>query len=754
MLPTVIIVGAILLVAAAIWLWRLRRMTAVPHPSPTNESSPRDPVSTEFLAPERRDDTATKPSAATASTAHKRSAEQKLPLLGPRGDSQRRNSEKPTRTDTSSGALVVEPTTPPGPVAQEEVTSKGANSSDTKWEAEPAPDSRLRDTFATGTRKKLDVVVHNPTLESLPEDTSFTVMAPTTDPPVEPGDTSRNIGSPARTEGEFPEVRASEAGLQPEMSQPLVDESEACASSETRDRGHARASNGDSISTTKAPNDSSGPTNTQPNPSANRPATAKVTEIAGRSDNLGPPSDEQLAKKKRTATRYQPAARTPKTTRRRKRTAPVLKSSPDRKTNRARSLSMSVHVSFGRRNRCKVSLLPSRALDMPESVEVKQAGGLETWDALQDEWYSNVLPVDLGAALRRGRVWELADTSEDTAWSFSGRDICVLAQGSTISGYVSVPRLMLGEDHVVLCTKQSLEAVQDALRAAGCSMSDPKSGGGIPSGWCMLSGVRPTVAVAHDSEAGIINILRPIQDVEITLRHGIRLSHSKWLCGHPPTIGVRGHGELHVDVLIDEQPARLDESGGFVSSGWDDRGIHTVFCGGQTQAYEIVEGASSWQPFQSFTYRPTQGRAPKHEIVICGPIVDVIGDTENALLTPSTNSLLLGAVPGQIASSSAPYDSLNREYLALADFPVVWTAPPNALRCDKSNACVRLIQFEEAENGRDVPTGTSREDVLRWCQAILDASRKRLPVTPHSDSTLELWLGYKKVARRLWRKLR
>jgi hypothetical protein len=46
---------------------------------------------------------------------------------------------------------------------------------------------------------------------------------------------------------------------------------------------------------------------------------------------------------------------------------------------------------------------------------------------------------------------------------------------------------------------------------------------------CLFENVRPTTALPHNPEDGIINILRPVHDVEIELRGGIRVQRSKWL---------------------------------------------------------------------------------------------------------------------------------------------------------------------------------------------------------------------------------
>lgn len=449
--------------------------------------------------------------------------------------------------------------------------------------------------------------------------------------------------------------------------------------------------------------------------------------------------------------KYQPTARTSGATRRISRQPP----SPTEGA-RARSFGVAVHIVFGRgrRNQCQLSLLPSRTSNLPEAVSVNRPQGTEVWNACQDEWYNDLTPPSIETLLSQGASWDCLD-DEEVRWVLSGREIWVLAQSptGTVSGFVSVPRLILREGHLVLCTERQERAVRDALVEAGCAQPCEVRGNGVPSGWLMFQGVRPTTPIHHDDSAGIFNILRPVHDVEIVFHGGIRLSHATWLIGHPPQIRIRGIGQ-EVAVLIDERPALADGSGNYAAPDWDTPGLHTVFCGGVAESYELVDGCQHWDDFPAFVYRPSCAEFGARAFAICGPLVTPAKSGECTTLTPASNACLLGPAPGQVEISPQPYDVRPLEFLAVASFPVAWTIPTDPLHSNKSNASVRLLNSRGVEERLRESARPRREAILRWCQAILNASRKGLRVEPDTDQAKQLWAEYKRVARRLWKQLR
>jgi len=448
---------------------------------------------------------------------------------------------------------------------------------------------------------------------------------------------------------------------------------------------------------------------------------------------------------------YQPSVRTAGSVRPR-----VSSSQGDTGSSQQRPLSMSVRIVFGHRNNWHVSLLPGRSTELSDSLQVQGPNGTEEWNAYQDEWYEDIHPPNLQIILENGARWESCQAnSSDIRWVLSGREIYVLAPATTISGYVSVPRLILSEDHLVLCKQPMEEVVRQALSEAGCSAKNVVSNfnESLP-GWLLFQGVRPTVAIEHDDSVGLLNILRPVHDVEIVLRGGIRLGRSKWLNDYPPDVRIRGMSNNNLKVIIDGKSASANESGNYTAPNWDNAGIHIVFCAGVSQSYELCDGLHEWECFKAFEYEVgSQNSIDYPSVMICGPIVKSTGEENDVTLTPTTNNCLLGAVPGNVAITTAARNIWTSHHLTVAEFPIAWTLPACPLRCDRRRASIKLVR-PLAVASEDSTAKISQQAKLRWCYKILNASRRRLRVEPNTDIAKQLWKGYKQAARQLWRKLR
>ena len=143
---------------------------------------------------------------------------------------------------------------------------------------------------------------------------------------------------------------------------------------------------------------------------------------------------------------------------------------------------------------------------------------------------------------------------------------------------------------------------------------------------CFFRNVLATTALPHNPEDGIINILRPVHDVEIELRGGIRIERSKWLNGHPPQVRLRGDHD-NLDLVIDQQSAICDPDNIYTVPGWDSLGVHRVFCGGATASYELVNAPSQWDSFPAFTHLRTAIPNPVHDNHLWSLRLD--GETEH-----------------------------------------------------------------------------------------------------------------------------
>ena len=418
-----------------------------------------------------------------------------------------------------------------------------------------------------------------------------------------------------------------------------------------------------------------------------------------------------------------------------------------------------VRVIFQHGGYCMISLLPQRLIGLPERIVVSSAGGDVELLALQDQWYQDVVPDNLPELLREGLVWEDSDTGQE--WRLSGREVFVLAPGTTHRGFVSCPRLSLGRNHVVLCTAKVLAPVEDALRAAECdSWSRLGEDDGAPSGWRVLREVVPRKSVPLSNNADILNILRPLPEIEVALEGGIRLAYNTWLLGYPPAIHVYGYHEHTETVLIDGQEAAVSERHGYTAPGWDVEGDHQVWCSNTNRSYSLVRCETNWTYWPAYSFAVSSSGGDDHEFEVCGPLVSTgaMGGRSNqrqVVQVPATNPVLLGACPGEVFFARPRLDLRGAQCLGLPRFDPVWAIPPDTLLCDKRTNRILLVgESAAAGSSTNREPSSGRRDLKRWCLLILDANRKGLSVEPASPATDDLWREYKQVARRLWRRLR
>ncbi|HVM00507.1 MAG TPA: hypothetical protein VM324_14535 [Egibacteraceae bacterium] len=428
---------------------------------------------------------------------------------------------------------------------------------------------------------------------------------------------------------------------------------------------------------------------------------------------------------------------------------------PRKVANRGWVADVDVRVIFQRGGYCSVSLLPKRLPGLPEELTVSGAAGDVEFQALQDEWYQDVIPDDLGDLLRTGFVWRHGDTGQE--WLLSGRQVFVLAHGTTHRGYVSCPRLALGRDHVVLCTATHLGVVEGALRAAGCAgWTQLGQQDGAPSGWLVLRGVVPHNPIPPSGDSDILNVLRPLPEIEIALEGGIRLAYNSWLLGYPPAIRIYGNLEHTASVLIDGQEATESKQGGLSAQGWDAEGDHHIWCSGLNRTYSLVRSEAQWTYWPAHSFKLRGGE--NQEFEFCGPLVrPVVMNAQpayrQAVQVPPTNPVLLGASPGHVFLLHRRPELRGAVCLGLAPFDPVWALPAQPLQCEKRTSRILLVG-EPVAPPRVVNRRSARggRDIEMWCRFVLDANRKGLAVEPASPETNDLWREYKRVARNLWRR--
>jgi len=434
--------------------------------------------------------------------------------------------------------------------------------------------------------------------------------------------------------------------------------------------------------------------------------------------------------------------------------------------SRGRWAPVEVRVLFARGGYCTVTLLPKRPPGLRDELTVSSDIGELELVALADEWYQDIAPENLGRLLRAGFVW--TDEGSGQEWLLSGREVFVLAASATHRGYVSCPRLVLGREHVVLCTTSELPGVEEVLQEAGCPVwTKLDEADGAPAGWVVLRGIVPQRPVRPSSDADILNILRPLAEIEIALEGGIRLAHNSWLLGHPPTIRVYGNPEHTERVLIDGQEAVASKTGGYTTPEWDEEGGHQILCSSTNKSYSLVRCKAGWRFWPAYSFCLTGSRGGTLEFAFCGPLVRPVSashrtnseaDEPESIQVPRSNPVLLGSQPGQVLVPNWRRDIRSAQCLAVPPFAPVWALPAQPLNCDKGANRVLLIGERLAvgsgKDYRQLSEGTRAPELRRWCRLILDAGRKGLAVDPPNSKTEQLWREYRRYARSLWRKFR
>jgi len=437
---------------------------------------------------------------------------------------------------------------------------------------------------------------------------------------------------------------------------------------------------------------------------------------------------------------------------------------------RDRAMPVEVRLVFEKAGFCRVSLLPRRASGMPIELAVTGSGDPPELLALQDEWYQDVAVPNLERLLRDGIEWAGSLPGGRSArWSLSGRELYVLARHGELNGFVSAPRLILGEEHVVLCIAERLSEVRAAIALTGSP--EPallNSDSGVPAGWAGLRGVLPRRPIAPSSDGEILDALRPLAEVNIALVGGIRIERQTWLSGFPPSIQLRGDTSTIGVVRIDERDASLTPGGGYVVvPGWDSPGEHSVWCTSDSRTYAIRSGPEDWESWDAYTWSLGEVGADgtQSRPAICGVLVRPPRSARSdsrAIVVAASNPVLIGAGPGEIEICTPRGDVRAGLCVGFPWFEPIWAIPADALHCDKRTARVLLIGPAQpvATGDRQVSTRpigrVSHHRVLglgahTWCTAILTAGRKGLQTEPSRAEIADLWKTYKRYARGLWR---
>jgi hypothetical protein len=381
-----------------------------------------------------------------------------------------------------------------------------------------------------------------------------------------------------------------------------------------------------------------------------------------------------------------------------------------------------------------LSLLLRRPDAMPEEISVQFGGQAVTLSAIDDGLFEPLPLSDAGTALLQGVAAETLETPH-RRWVRTGRQIHVFSERPGVPGFASLPRVMIGQENLVLCEADLAGQTLECCRTTG---SDPLSevlGPGIPDGWRCFRGYRPQRPMEQPTPGEIYLALSPLPHAAIELGGGIATGRSVWIAGRPPEIRILGTVPGAGEVTIDGLPA-ASEGDRWTAAGWDALGAHVIRYSGLSRRYEIANAGTEWPSW------------PAHAgpgFSIAGALaVDALGSSVVIVRGPAC--WLLGARPGEAAWAASHPGGFAAS--AAPDFAPIWAISPQAGR---RRAAPRLLQTLAAPEA--APRGASRGAVLRWCELLLDARPGSAP-PGNEDETAALWREYLAAARALRRAVR
>lgn len=375
-----------------------------------------------------------------------------------------------------------------------------------------------------------------------------------------------------------------------------------------------------------------------------------------------------------------------------------------------------------------LSVLLSRADGMPETLDVRVGDEWLSLYAIEEKLFEPVQPpnVDLiGSGFT-------AETYGDPVrrWVRTQRDLHAFSRRTGVSGFASVPRVLIGQENVILCKSELAGTVQKCAAATGSEPLLQAGGPGIPDGWLCFRGYRPRLPTDLGDVEELFHALNPLPDAAIELSGGIASARGTWMIGSPPVIRVLGVPPGPGDLTIDGIEALQSSNGAWTAPGWDSLGTHTIRLAGLSRSYEIAQIDEAWPSW------PTSEGA---SFSACGAHVSAAGGVQ-ALAIRGGPYWLLGASAGDLAFATRTPQGVS---IAAPRFRPVWAVPPIG---SGRQTPARSLPCR-GEPRPPAPARTRRE-ILQWCILLRGAG------APLDAELNDLWRKYRRLAQSLRRKWR
>ena len=388
------------------------------------------------------------------------------------------------------------------------------------------------------------------------------------------------------------------------------------------------------------------------------------------------------------------------------------------------------------RRAAALSAVLARPDGYPDRITLLLGEGAEI-SAYSEDRYDDV-DLEWTADLLSGEV--RLDCKEGYQWLRSGRRIQIFGEVADEPGAISIGAAALSSTSTVVCLREDADAVRAAAEACGSpTLVAHDYWSGIPDGWTVLSGYRPTHAPASGLGTGL-SALDPGVGSEIRLSGGLRIRSASFAEGCPPRIEIAPFPSGSI-VTIDGQPAELGEDGAWSAHGWDRPGDHLVdVVPGPSAAYRVIEDPWANDGWEAWDAHPGRFGALPHApwavAQVCGAALFGPGGEYVVAADAMPSVVCLGLRRGAVVLRGR------------LDAPVavgLLREPPAFLI---SASGPRRSQGRIAWLSPSVPTSSIRAIDPHWVAAVRSAAARRLPLDGGGSSADDAWLRARERARR------
>ena len=352
----------------------------------------------------------------------------------------------------------------------------------------------------------------------------------------------------------------------------------------------------------------------------------------------------------------------------------------------------------------------------------------DRYDDIDLDWTEGLLSAELRL-----------DCKEGYQWLRSSRRIQLFGKLADEQGVVSVGSAALSSPTTIICMREDAASVRAAAEECGSpELEDHENWSGIPDGWTVLSGYRPTRAAASALDTGLTG-LDPGVGSEIRFSEGLRIRAASFAECSPPKIEIIPL-PTGATVTIDGRPAALGDDNAWRAQGWNEPGEHLVdIVPGPSAAYRILEdpfATCGWETWDAHPERFSGTRAPWALAEICGAAVLSPGGGYVIAAEATMSVVCLGLRSGAATLRGRP------------DAPVavgLLMEPPAFLI---SASGPRRNHGRISWLNPSAPSSSPYGIDVKWVTEVRSAASRRLPLDGGGTPAEDAWRKAKERARR------